>query len=585
MIRPEQTLHPQAPPAPEMASATVLLLRDGEQGEEGLEVLISQRAAASSFVPSMYVFPGGRVDAEDKTWLQHWQTLFPASWPQRTRSQALAAVRECFEEMGVLLAQDAAGLPLYAAAVAQLDRQQPLFAQLQQRGWQPAVADLAWVCDRVPPASLGRAYHTAFFYAPMPAGQTVQPDMHEQLDAVWLPVRSASPQGDAMQVATQAGLQHYPMIAPTQEAITALQGVAHVAAALAAVQQQGAAPHYFAREVWQGGALQRIGHTHLAYAEAELIDRSGRVQPAIDWQHESPVALTRSVQRLTCPNPSMMSGPGTNTYLIGSAAQGWVVLDAGPAIKAHLRRILQATGGHIHSLLCTHSHPDHSPGAVLPHRFLRRQDRAVPLLGMASLPSAAAHSRFVPTLQVQDGQVIHLPAQGGADALTLQLIHTPGHAANHVCVLLQEDGLLFSGDHILSGTTTVIAPPDGDMTAYLDALDKLDAACAQCDVQYILPAHGHVLGGAGSADPSQTPESGAGARRIIAYYRQHRLGREAKIIAAMRQLGVGENTAQSRQQLLPLAYADAPPALWPVADRSLDAHMARILALGLLAKA
>ena len=103
MIRPEQTLHPQAPPAPEMASATVLLLRDGEQGEEGLEVLISQRAAASSFVPSMYVFPGGRVDAEDKTWLQHWQTLFPASWPQRTRSQALAAVRECFEEMGVLL--------------------------------------------------------------------------------------------------------------------------------------------------------------------------------------------------------------------------------------------------------------------------------------------------------------------------------------------------------------------------------------------------------------------------------------------------------------------------------------------------
>ena len=216
MIRPEQTLHPQAPPAPEMASATVLLLRDGEQGEEGLEVLISQRAAASSFVPSMYVFPGGRVDAEDKTWLQHWQTLFPASWPQRTRSQALAAVRECFEEMGVLLAQDAAGLPLYAAAVAQLDRQQPLFAQLQQRGWQPAVADLAWVCDRVPPASLGRAYHTAFFYAPMPAGQTVQPDMHEQLDAVWLPVRSASPQGDAMQVATQAGLQHYPMIAPTQ---------------------------------------------------------------------------------------------------------------------------------------------------------------------------------------------------------------------------------------------------------------------------------------------------------------------------------------------------------------------------------
>jgi len=281
----------------------------------------------------------------------------------------------------------------------------------------------------------------------------------------------------------------------------------------------------------------------------------------------------------------MMTGPGTNTYLIGTPAQGFVVLDAGPRNKAHVRRILQATDGRIHSLLCTHSHPDHSPGAQLLYRFLRRKGRAVPLFGMASLPTAAAHSRFVPTVQVQDGQVIHLPAQGDAEALTLQLIHTPGHAANHVCVLLQEDGLLFSGDHILSGSTTVIAPPDGDMTAYLDALDKLDAACARFDVQFILPAHGHVLGGAGSADPSLAPESGAGARRIIAYYRQHRLGREAKVIAAMRQLGVQANTPEIRQQLLPIAYADAPPALWPVAVRSLDAHIARILDLRLLAKA
>jgi recombination protein RecT len=344
-------------------------------------------------------------------------------------------------------------------------------------------------------------------------------------------------------------------------------------------------PHHFAREVWQGGELQRINATHLAYAEAELIDPSGQVQPSVDWQYQQPVRLTHSVQRLTCPNPSMMSGPGTNTYLIGNAEQGFMVLDAGPAEKGHIRRIVQATGGRIHSLFCTHSHPDHSPGALLLYRFLRAQQKPVPLYGMASLPTAAAHSRFTPTHQVQDDQILQLPALADKQALTLQCIHTPGHAANHVCLLLQEDGVLFSGDHILSGTTTVVAPPDGDMQAYLDALDALDAACTQWNAQYILPAHGHVLGGFGASDPTQPPASGAGARRIIAYYRQHRLAREAKIIAAMRSAGISNNTPQSRQQLLPLAYDDAPPALWPVADRSLEAHITRILALGLLAKA
>ena len=583
MVRPSASLHPAVGARPLIESATVLLLRDGQQG---LEVLISLRAAASSFVPGMYVFPGGRVDADDAAWLDVWQPLFPAAWPRRTRLQALAAVRECYEEMGVLLAQDGAGQALGAADCAALQRQQPLFAQLASRQWQPALASLAWVCDRLPPASLQRAYHTAFFYAAMPARQSVQPDMQEQLDAVWLPVRNSDWQG-------QAGQQRYPMIAPTQEALRALQAFAHSAAALQAARKQlekppHQAPHYQAREVVLRGQIERIVFTHLAYAEAELRDANGHTPPAIDWQHDLPVALTRSVQRITCPNPSMMSGPGTNTYLIGSAAQGFVVLDAGPAVKAHLRRILRITQGQIQALLCTHSHPDHSPGAVLLHRFLRRKGQAVPLLGMASAPTAAAHSQFVPTQALAHDAVLQLPAVDGAEAMTLRCIHTPGHAANHLCVLLQEDGLLFSGDHILSGTTTVIAPPDGDMQAYLDALDVLDRYCQRFDVQYILPAHGHVLGGSGGTDPSQPAAlgaSGSGARRIISYYRQHRLAREAKVIAAMQQLGVHNNTAAIRQQLLPLAYADAPPALWPVAERSLDAHIARILALGLLAKA
>ncbi len=586
MMRPAQVLYPELETRPFIFSATVLLLRNSADQAGGLEALISQRAAHTQFVPSMYVFPGGRVDADDAYWVGYWAALFPTHWPHRTRCQALAAVRECFEEMGVALAQDAAQQALSTAQCAQLQRQQPFFAQLAQQGWQPAIADLAWVCDRVPPASLERRYHTAFFYALMPAGQVVQPDLQEQLDAVWLPVRSSAWQGEA-------GAQRYPMIAPTQEALQTLQAFDHVADALhsahAHTDMQRQAAHYFAREVCLQGQLQRISYTHLAYAEAELIDPTGRQRLAMDWQYQKPVALTRSVQRLTCPNPGMMSGPGTNTYLIGSAEQGFIVLDAGPADHGHLRRILQATQGRILSLFCTHSHPDHAPGARLLHRYLRRQGQVLPLLGMASAPTAAAHSRFTPTVQVQHGQILHIPATQDKQALTLQCIHTPGHAANHVCLLLQEDGILFSGDHILSGTTTVISPPDGDMQAYLDALDTLDAACQQWDAQYILPAHGHVLGGFGSTDPAQLPATGvaagAGARRIVAYYRQHRLAREAKVIAAMRQLSVQGNTPEIRQQLLPLVYDDAPPALWPVAERSLQAHITRILALDLLAKA
>jgi recombination protein RecT len=131
--------------------------------------------------------------------------------------------------------------------------------------------------------------------------------------------------------------------------------------------------------------------------------------------------------------------------------------------------------------------------------------------------------------------------------------------ANHVCFVLEEDGLLFSGDHILNGSTTVIDPPDGDMTAYLDSLDRLSAACAADGIEFILPAHGHVLGA---------------AREAIAQLKAHRLRREAKILAAMQALPEG-----TLDDWVQRAYDDVPPRLWPVAARSLQAHVARIRSL------
>ena len=143
---------------------------------------------------------------------------------------------------------------------------------------------------------------------------------------------------------------------------------------------------------------------------------------------------------------------------------------------------------------------------------------------------------------------------------TSKVIHTPSHAANHLCLVLLEDGLLFSGDHVLSGSTTVIDPPDGDMNTYLDSLDALSAACTEHQIKFILPAHGHVIGG---------PDNEAAA--AIARLKAHRLAREAKIINVMQALPEG-----TLDDWLAQVYDDVPQRMWPVAKRSLLAHIARI---------
>ena len=187
---------------------------------------------------------------------------------------------------------------------------------------------------------------------------------------------------------------------------------------------------------------------------------------------------------------------------------------------------------------------------------------APPILGLPSAPTARAASAFTPDRALQNNELLALSGQApeGKITHTLQVIHTPGHAANHLCLLLQEDGLLFSGDHILNGSTTVIDPPDGNMADYLDSLDRLDALCAEHNVEFILPAHGHVLGG---------PINGA--RSAIAKLKAHRLAREAKVLAAMQALPDG-----SMEDWVQHAYDDVPPRMWPVAQRSLLAHVERI---------
>ena len=297
--------------------------------------------------------------------------------------------------------------------------------------------------------------------------------------------------------------------------------------------------------------------------------------PPTDWQCDTPVALLQNVLRLTAPNPGVMTGPGTNSYLVGDADTGFVVIDPGPADALHVQRLWDAAvhpdgqGGNIRAVVCTHSHPDHSPGAAPLQALCASAGHTPPILGLPSAPTARAASTFVPDRALGDGERVQLARRSEAAALpagdtaptlhTLQVVHTPGHAANHLCLLLLEDGLLFSGDHVLNGSTTVVDPPDGNMAQYIDSLHLLHTLCTQLDVQFILPAHGHVI---------------ADAPQAIAALTAHRLKREAKIAAVMQ-----ANPQGGPDAWLPLAYDDVHPRIWPVAKRSLIAHVERITAL------
>jgi glyoxylase-like metal-dependent hydrolase (beta-lactamase superfamily II) len=256
-----------------------------------------------------------------------------------------------------------------------------------------------------------------------------------------------------------------------------------------------------------------------------------------------------------------MTGPGTNSYVVGDPSCGHIVVDPGPDDAAHLERLWRAAGGDVRWIVCTHSHPDHSPGAAPLQALCQQAGRPKPvILGLPSAPTARAHSTFTPDRPLADGERLVLRNAQGLTH-TLRAVHTPGHAANHLCLVLEEDGLLFSGDHILNGSTTVIDPPDGQMDDYLQSLDRLAAACASDRIDFILPAHGYVLGDAPGA---------------IARLKQHRLQREAKVLDAMRRLPHGSHADWVR-----LAYGDVPERLWPVAQRSLLAHVERIESLGL----
>ena len=252
------------------------------------------------------------------------------------------------------------------------------------------------------------------------------------------------------------------------------------------------------------------------------------------------VRLSGLVRRITAPNPGVMTGPGTNAYLIGTG--DLAVIDPGPESAHHLQALLGAAGGRLKWILCTHTHLDHSPGA----KALKSATGAQ-LLGYGQVPDDGRQdTAFAPDRALRDGDELD------CGAFRLRAVHTPGHASNHLCYLLDGERWLFTGDQVMQGSTVVISPPDGDMAVYLNSLERL----LSLDLAAFAPGHGHLI---------EQPHDEV--RRLIA----HRLQRERKVVDAF-----GRKNPATLDDLLPFAYDDVPSRIHPVARRSLHAHLLKL---------
>jgi len=249
--------------------------------------------------------------------------------------------------------------------------------------------------------------------------------------------------------------------------------------------------------------------------------------------------LRPGVRRLTAPNPGMMTGPGTNCYLVGTEAV--TVVDPGPDDTGHLDRLVAAGQGRIRTIALTHTHIDHWPAAPA---LARRTG--------AEVVAFASRDGLEADRLVGDGEV------AGAGDGALRAVHTPGHASNHLCFWDEGRRLLFTGDHVMSGSTVVIAPPDGDMGAYLASLRRV----RDLQPEALAPAHGPLL---------TEPDA------YLQHYIDHRLAREASVAAALAAAGpAGADT----EALVKAVYVDVHELLHPVARFSVWAHLRKLATEG-----
>ena len=528
-------------------AATLILVRDQDAG---MEVFMIRRAQSAAFVGGAHVFPGGALDAADAAaeLAAHCDGLDDSDasrllgMEQGGLAYWIAAMRECFEEAGLLLAHDA------NAAYADLNHPQyaPAFAQwrVSVRSGKASLADvcrdhslrlaagrLAYFSHWITQPGRPRRFDTRFFVAEAPVAQTPSHDNSETVGHLWIRPAEALERH-------RRGEMH--LVFPTIKTLESIARFSSAAALMEFARTPRKMPAMSPRSASSRDGSKLLVPGDYAYAEVGRLDPAGSGTVSCEIIPGTVVQLSQKVRRITAPNPGFMTGPGTNTYLLGASGD-IAVIDPGPAIDAHIEAMLAAAAGRIRWILVTHTHKDHSPAAVL-----LQAKTGAPLMGMPPPPFESQDQSFRPDRMLAHGERIEL------GDCALRVIHAPGHASNQLCYLLEEEKLLFTGDHIMQGSTVVINPPDGDMRVYLESLRQLQGE----DLAWFAPGHGFLMD-----QPQEALE------RLLL----HRLARENKAVNALRAAGTA-----TLEQLLPVVYDDVLPRLYPVASRSLLAHLLKL---------
>ena len=545
------TVPPPSPSAarPPRPAATIVVVRDGTRG---IEVLLSRRAERGDHNSGAWVFPGGIVDPGDRqahdccAGLDDAAASAQLGLPAHGLDYYIAAVRECFEESGLLFATDTGGelVGLHDASGTRLagwrgplHRNERTLGDLcREFGLTLALDRLVYLSHWLTPLARPKRFDTRFFIPAAPLSQTAAFDGTDMVEQLWLRPAEALARASELKLMT-----------PTQKTLELVGRYDTVDALLAWARAPREVALIMPRVANGRQGMRPVLPDEPAFAELGRIDPAGHGSGCYDIQVGTPVRLSPRLIRVSAGNGSMMTGPGTNTYLLGGGATNeWAVIDPGPLDDAHVEAIMAAAPGPIRWIFATHTHKDHSP-ACAP---LKARTGAT-VHGRVADHQEWQDETFAPDVHLQGGERFELPGPDG-QGTTLRAIHTPGHASNHLCYLLEEEKLLFTGDHVMQLSTVVINPPDGDMAAYLASLRQL----AELELDWLAPGHGFLM-----AQPKQAIEA------IVA----HRLKREAKVLDALRALGPAD-----AQTLLARVYDDVKPQLLAMAMRSLRAHLYKL---------
>jgi glyoxylase-like metal-dependent hydrolase (beta-lactamase superfamily II) len=274
--------------------------------------------------------------------------------------------------------------------------------------------------------------------------------------------------------------------------------------------------------------------------------------PPKPWPTGLAESLEPLVRRVLAANPSPFTFTGTESYIVGAGAEV-AVIDPGPNEADHIAALLAAIGdARVVAICCTHTHRDHSPAAA-PLAELT----GAPVIGCAPLVlpdnmgpdddnmprvEAPFDQTYAPSRVLADGESIT------GEGWTLTAVATPGHTSNHICFALEESGALFTGDHVMGWSTSVVAPPDGNMTDYMGSLAKLHDR----EDRIYYPAHGA---------PVTKP------RQLVRGMIGHRRQRERQIVKLL------DEAPQAIETMVPRMYKGVNPQLHPAAGRSVLAHL------------